>query len=58
MNYTVKNDVGSKVGKDWDSLDEAKSFIELNDGYTKGWYIEPLNESAATDVGPKFLTEA
>lgn len=57
MNFTVKNEKGAVVGKTYATLDEAKTFVELNDGYNKGWYIEPLNESAV-DAGPKFLTEA
>lgn len=58
MNYTVKNDKGAQVGKTFDSLDEATAFIELNNGYSKGWYLESLNESSDTGSRPQYLTEA
>lgn len=58
MNYTVKNDKGVQVGKTFATLDEAVSFVELNSGYSKGWYVESLNESQDSGSRPQFLTEA
>lgn len=58
MNYTIKNEKGVQVGRSYNTLDEATAVIEANDGYAKGWYIEPLSESADSGSRPQFLTEA
>lgn len=58
MNYAVKNEQGSQVGRSFETLDKAVAFIELNEGYSKGWYVEALSESADTAPRPQFLTEA
>lgn len=60
MNFQVKNENNVTVGnKTFGSLDEAHTFIAANNGYSKGWYIDPIKE----DIGsvapmPQLLTEA
>lgn len=60
MNFEVKNERNVTVGnKTFGSLDEAHTFIAANNGYSKGWYIDPIRENVngSTGPSPEFLSE-
>ena len=48
MKYAVLNEKGTQVGYDFTCLSEAQTFISVNNGDAKGWYIKPMSEGTTS----------
>jgi hypothetical protein len=57
MKYAVLNEKGTQVGYDFAHLEEAQTFVSVNNGDSKGWYIKPISEGTDRAVKPQLLID-